>query len=240
MSRLPALLQLAVAGLACGVTPVAVATEPAAPATQVACSFGREAGRVCDGAADDTAALQQALMQCTAAGEAVLLRAGCNCTAHPLTLPSHVSLQLEEGSRLQAALRSAWPPMHEDGTPSLLHARGARNLSIIGSGTIDGRGQAWWQHSLLPRPHALVLDNCSDVQLAEFTLRDPAQYAVEITAGPAGDRPGSNYRIHGVTKPETIFAPFPFEWRSFAQKRLWTNTRKAQQTSVFAGEGCGP
>lgn len=166
--------------------------------SQIVCSFDYRPGTCCDGAVDDTRLLQQALTECTVEGVAVVLRAGSNCTVHPLILPSHVSLRLEEGSQLQAALRADWPLMREDGTPSLLYARAAHNLSISGLGTIDGRGQAWWLHSQLPRPHALVLDNCSDVELSSFTLRDPAQYAIEITGGSDGSRPGFNYEIHRV------------------------------------------
>jgi hypothetical protein len=46
-----------------------------------------------------------------------VLRAGANCTSGPLTLPSHAALRVAAGARLQAAPRSAWPPMREDGTP---------------------------------------------------------------------------------------------------------------------------
>jgi hypothetical protein len=32
------------------------------------------------------------------------------------------------------------------------------------------------------------MDICSAVRLADFTLRDPAQYAIEITGGPSRGR----------------------------------------------------
>ena len=109
---------------------IALAIVPkAAPATADAnthvdspCSLptlGRHdsSGPLCDGVADDTAALQQAIERCR--GRKLTLRSGSNCTSRPLTLPSGSWLHLEAGATLQAVPREHWGPVREDGTPPL-------------------------------------------------------------------------------------------------------------------------
>ncbi|KAF8013004.1 LOW QUALITY PROTEIN: hypothetical protein BT93_I0999 [Corymbia citriodora subsp. variegata] len=61
-------------------------------------------------------------------------------------------------------------------------------LSVLGSGTINGNGSRWWDHSLCHRHHVgcgkkptgLVIDRCNEVRLSELTFQDSPQMHVAI------------------------------------------------------------
>ena len=157
----------------------------------MASSLSRTASQ-CNGLADDTAAVQSALVHCALAMTSFVLQAGANCTARPLSIPSNSHIVLERGSRLQSASRTVWPGEHAP--PPLLSSQRTRNVSIIGEGTLDGHGDQWWpKPAWLPisdrlRPKLLELDAVEDVVLEGFTIVNPARFAIDI-------RGGRRYRI---------------------------------------------
>ena len=141
--------------------------RPAAAAS-VAGSCGSAAALLttrCDGRSDATHALQAALAACAHLGEALTLPPGKVCLSYPLILYSNTWLQLPAGATLKAAgPLSRWPncswpaatpfddPLNsckpnatgDAGMPFLRALPGARNLTIVGAGTIDGSGAQWW------------------------------------------------------------------------------------------------
>lgn len=99
-----------------------------------------------DGVTKDTAALQAAIDACAAAGGGtVVLPAGTYLSA-PLVLRSHLTLHLEAGATLLASTElndypkepNAWSGESE--RAGLLTGYGVENVSIVGRGTVDGRG----------------------------------------------------------------------------------------------------
>lgn len=136
---------------------------------------------------DATAELQEAIERVPAGGT-LLLPAGDWHTG-PLFLKSDMTLHLAAGARLMAiGDRSLFPFMEAwrdgrvlgswEGVPArcyaaLLTAVGCRNLSITGTGVIDGGGDRgdWWMwpkecREGARRPRTLHLIDCQDVVLA--------------------------------------------------------------------------
>ncbi len=132
-----------------------------------------------------TAAIQQAIDQCSAAGGGrVVVPAGMYKTG-TLVLRSHVDLHLETGATLFGSTRLAdYRPMKTDyvslrtwgETVQLIFADRVQHVSISGHGTIDGRGAAFkklsWNDEGITRPHLLRFVQSQDISIADVTLRN--------------------------------------------------------------------
>ena len=141
----------------------------------------------CDGT-DDTSALQQALIKC----DLVSIPENVTCQTLPLTIQSHTILDVR--GLLQSMPRSEWPV--KDRTIKarpLLSATSAVNVTLRGTGRIDGRGSDWWHplYELLPRPRLITLTNVTNAEVADLTLTNPAFWTMLIG--------GSDFFIHDVT-----------------------------------------
>jgi polygalacturonase len=51
-----------------------------------------------------------------------------------------------------------------------------QNVSITGSGVINGRGQVWWQNCSVHRPFLLQWDHCNGVSVEGITLTDSPMF----------------------------------------------------------------
>eukprot|EP01062_Namystynia_karyoxenos_P034518 TRINITY_DN25308_c0_g1_i2.p1 TRINITY_DN25308_c0_g1~~TRINITY_DN25308_c0_g1_i2.p1 ORF type:complete len:414 (+),score=142.99 TRINITY_DN25308_c0_g1_i2:97-1242(+) len=151
----------------------------------------------CDGSTDDTAALQKSIDGCAAAGQVFALPAGKTCLSQPLQLRSNLRLELPAGSVLKAGAK--W----DDAGSHLVHAAGCSNLSITGSGTIDGSGSQWWRGIFSPssRPHLVHFDSSTDVEVSGVTLRDAPKFHLVLN--------GARYTVSKVVirSPAYLTAP---------------------------------
>ena len=122
--------------------PFALAANTCDPHT-----FGAKA----DGVTPDTAALQKAIDTCSTPGGFIELTAGTWLSA-PLTLHSHTHLKLDDGAVLLGSSNIAdYPVRTEPGNNwrrvALLHADNVTDLSLTGTGIVDGQGKPWWDGS---------------------------------------------------------------------------------------------
>jgi polygalacturonase len=141
-------------------------------------------GAVGDGKANDAAALQKAVDAAAAlpGGGTVIIPAGRSFLCGSFELKSHVTLRLEPGSRLIASLEQS-----DYSEPVLLRARGAQDIAIEGTGTIEGQGEAFMisKRPYIYRPKAfrpklVMLDECRQVRLTGFTLHDAPRFTVQL------------------------------------------------------------
>ena len=131
-------------------------------------------GAVGDGKADDAPAIQAAVDACTKAGGGrVLVPAGHTFLCSPFKLASFVELHLEANSRLLANpdetvyTESAFRENRGEGM-MWISGKNLKQVSITGTGTIDGNGVAFMGKELEdsyelkpvtdfdPRPHVLT------------------------------------------------------------------------------------
>jgi hypothetical protein len=105
-----------------------------------------------DGATNSTEAIQQAIDDCAKAGGGIVtFRPGAYVTG-AIFLKNNVNLRIDKNVTLLgsqddadypsldtrvAGIEMKWPA-------ALINVNGAQNVKISGSGTIDGRGQKWW------------------------------------------------------------------------------------------------
>ena len=155
------------------------------------------AGKVCDvkkygakgdGTTKDTAAVQKAIDDCTAGkgGGTVEVPAGTYLIA-PISLKSNMTLHLAKGATL---LGSPDIPDYPKGlfarhptVQPLVSSLNAKNISIIGEGTIDGNGHIWWDYvrgvpnaGVLgtdhPRPMGVVFDHSNYIKMEGVTVQN--------------------------------------------------------------------
>lgn len=146
-----------------------------------------------DGGAD--ANIQDALDRLTTAGGGTLrLSAGLHRSG-PLRLGNDVTLHLENNATLEFIpdyglyTENTVSVIAEKSDRAYITARGARNISISGTGSIVGSGQSFitgFDDSVgthLPgekRPRVLVLEDCANVSLGEVTITDSPMWTVHL------------------------------------------------------------
>ena len=100
-----------------------------------------------DGVTDNTIIIQKAVDECSKKGGGTVLIPSGSYLIRPIELKSNVNLHLDFGTLLLGSTRlsdydNAFP--FKDGSMNqssgLLFARGQKNISITGFGTIDGQG----------------------------------------------------------------------------------------------------
>ena len=160
--------------LALGMTPFARATDY--PITQ----YGAvpDTSRLC------TAAIQQAIDACAAAGGGRVVVPTGQWKTGSLRLRSHVNLYLESGATLYGSTdladyrreQSAYVSLRtQTSTVQLIYTEGETDVALSGQGTIDGQGHVFpkldWNDEGITRPHLLRFISCQKVTVTGITLR---------------------------------------------------------------------
>jgi polygalacturonase len=179
-------------------------------------------GAIGDGVADDTAAIQAAIMSC-AAGGVVVLPAGKWLSA-PLFLKSDVDLLLERGASLighpdiarwpvlPGTVRAngrgdqvlgTWEGEAADMHASLLTGIEVENVTIHGEGVVDGNAsfETWWSRPKTPfrgwRPRTVFFVRSKNVAMEGVTVRNSPSWTIHP------------FRSRGVTLAKLkVEAPF--------------------------------
>lgn len=183
-------------------------------------------GAAGDGATEDTIAIQRAIIISSTSNKGIIVHLPVNKTfkSAPLNLSSNVIFQVD--GRLEAITNSScsfqdkWPqipPLVNYGSSedngrylqfqSFLYASEASNITIQGTGTIDGMGPWWWdafQHNRasLPagRPNLIQFVNCTDIEITGVTLKDSPFWTIHPVLS-------SNIYIHHMSIRAPLYAP---------------------------------
>lgn len=160
----------------------------------------KDYGALGNGIADDATAIQRAIDACTEAGGGqVLFPAGHIFMSGPLQLKSNIDLHLEPNATLLANPNediyrlSAFGDNRGEGM-MWLWCKDIENLSITGTGTIDGNGVAFMgaelhdsyelkplaDPSFDPRPHVLTLIGVRKLLIRDVTIRNGAYWTVHL------------------------------------------------------------
>ena len=142
-------------------------------------------GAVSDTTVLSTAAIQQAIDLCAAAGGGRVVVPTGNYKTGSIELRSNVHLYIEQGATLYGSTRlEDYRPMKSDyvslrtqtTTIQLIYADNVKNVCIDGYGTIDGRGRAFkklsWNDEGITRPHLLRIIRGENITVRNVTLRN--------------------------------------------------------------------
>lgn len=155
-------------------------------------------GASADSLADNAEAIQKAIDKCSAdGGGTVVIPAGKSFMSGPFRLKSFVNLHLEPNSRIVANpdesvyQESAFRENRGEGM-MWISGKDIKNVSITGTGTIDGNGVAFMGSELDdsyelkpvtdfdPRPHVLTLLNAEKVNISDITIRNSAYWTIHL------------------------------------------------------------
>lgn len=155
-------------------------------------------GALGDGLTDDAKAIQKAIDTCNAkGGGSVVFVSGKTYLSGPLHLKSSVDLHLQPNSVLLANpdervyTESAFRDNRGEGM-MWISGKDLRNISISGTGRIDGNGVAFMGGELDdsyelkpvtdfdPRPHVLTLINVTNVKISDVTIANSAYWTVHL------------------------------------------------------------
>ncbi|MBN2130386.1 MAG: glycoside hydrolase family 28 protein [Sedimentisphaerales bacterium] len=158
------------------------------PSTGGAAWNVREMGAVGDGWTKDTAAFQQAIDRCSAAGGGQVVVPAGQYLIGAIALKSNTTLRLQEGATLAgsgdiedyplATIR--WEGRWEQGHRALIHANDANHIAIVGPGRIDGNKRIGIRRN--PRGPALIEPiHCTDVRLEGFSATSAFMWTIHPT-----------------------------------------------------------
>ncbi|MEK3717350.1 glycoside hydrolase family 28 protein [Paenibacillus sp. FSL R7-0333] len=125
-------------------------------------------------------------------GGTVYIPAGTFLTG-AIRLYSNIELHLSPGAVLSfstdpadyPAVESRWEGVKREVHAACIYGAGLTNVSITGSGTIDGNGEPWWKKHRdrpeeleYPRPRLIGFDDCNRVTLRDLTLVNSPSWTV--------------------------------------------------------------
>lgn len=158
--------------------------------TKPSCFDIRDFGAVPDGRTLCTGAFTATIRSAAACGGTVIVPAGEFLTG-PITLESNLSLWLDAGSRIvfssnladYPVIFSRWEGRDGNVYSPQIYGRGLENVTISGSGTLDGQGQSWWRlfrekrldH---PRPRLISLEDCSHILIEGIRLVNSPSWTI--------------------------------------------------------------
>jgi galacturan 1,4-alpha-galacturonidase len=138
-----------------------------------------------------TASFSAALAALHQAGGGVLWVSAGHYPTGPIELFSDIELHLEPGAFVQFVEDIAAYPLKacqfegktEERPSPCLSAYGAHNVSVTGSGTLDGGGAMWWtghREKTLPhgRPYLLHFEDCCTLRIAGVRLQNSPAWTV--------------------------------------------------------------
>ena len=187
----------------------------------------RDFGAVADAKTDSTPAIEAAIHAAAQSGSrrSVTIPSGGVFVARSFALLSNIILEVQgtlrgvvdeklivhHGKRPQPW--PIFPPLptygrDRDGAKpgryrALIYADRASNVTICGSGVIDGSGPWWWSRKRsLPfgRPHLIELHNSSNLQIHGITLKDSPFWTVHLAYS-------QHIHVHDVTIRAPLYAP---------------------------------
>ena len=145
----------------------------------------KDYGAVNDTSSLSTVAIQRAIDECSMNGGGRVVVPAGGYKIGTLVLKSHVNLHLENGAVLYGStnlddyveMKSGYVSLRTQTTTiQLIYADNVDDVTIDGTGTIDGRGSTFkklsWNDEGITRPHLLRIINSRDIVVKDVTLKN--------------------------------------------------------------------
>lgn len=147
-----------------------------------------EYGVTGDGKTNNTRAIEGLIAKMAANGGGMLYFPAGEYVTGTIELKDNMTLFLESGAVILGSESPEDYPMitsetlegyNRGGHSGLIKAFGAKNVSVCGRGTIDGRGQSWWSHPENEhRPRVIQMILCENVLIDGVTIINSPMWTV--------------------------------------------------------------
>jgi polygalacturonase len=128
------------------------------------------------GSSNNAADIQAAINAALAKGGGTVVVPSGTFMSGPITLGSHINLDMAAGSKLEALAKTSWP---SDTTDFIIAPSGSTDLEVSGSGDIDGNGATWWPKAGT-RPKMIVFPNATRVLITGVTISNSPMEHIQI------------------------------------------------------------
>ena len=135
-------------------------------------------GAVGDGQTMCTQAIQTAIDSCSSVGGGYVLVPSGRFLTGTILLKNHVYLKLSPNAVLLGSKNlNDYHPL------SLVYAKNAYDIGVVGQGTINGQGDSFWRgkHRPFHRPSATIsFNNCRYIRIRDINIRNSAAFNIAI------------------------------------------------------------
>jgi polygalacturonase len=165
----------------------------------------REHGAMGNGQTLDSPAIQSTIDACSVLGGGTVYLPSGQYLTGSLFLRNNISLHLDSGATILGSenpddypiIHSRWEGKHQDTYAPLITGQNLNNVSVVGRGTIDGRGAKWWQAKkdgtlAHPRPRLISFSDCTNVLIEGITAINSPSWTINPVHC-------QNVIIHGIT-----------------------------------------
>jgi polygalacturonase len=137
-------------------------------------------GAKCDGKTVNTRFIQDAIDKCNADGGGIVAVPAGKFITGIIFLKDNVTLNLEKGSTLESSIDTtdfAAGCLHK----CIISIVDVQNVSLIGEGTIDGRGDKFTVGNEAPnRPYVVYVRNSKNIRINDVTLKNSARWTLRL------------------------------------------------------------
>ena len=148
----------------------------------------RSLGAIGDGKTTDTAAFQKALDACAAAGGGEVVVPAGNYLVGSVEVKSNTTLRLEKDAKIIGSpdlddyplTKGRWEGRWVDAHRALISAQDAKNIAIVGPGTIAGDPTIGGRQ-MPRRPCVIETIHCTDVRFEDFSATQARMWTIHPT-----------------------------------------------------------
>ncbi len=152
----------------------------------------KDFGAAADGETLDTEAIQRAIDRCNESGGGTVVFPPGTYFTGSILLRSNIRVYVGPGATIKASDREEDFPECDHTIwgakrpRSLFYGRGLDNVSVVGSGIIDGSGMEWWRRKREDtlrgeRPHMIGFIECRNLLLRDFTCQNSPTWTIRPT-----------------------------------------------------------
>jgi polygalacturonase len=138
-------------------------------------------GAKADSITINTQAIQKVIDICYDKGGGIVIIPNGIFITGTLQLKDNITLHLEKMAVLRASIDTLDFPGGVD-TQSLIYINQAKNVSVNGEGTIDGRGSSFIVNKSNPdnRPNLILVRDCKNIRIEDVTLKNSAYWTLRL------------------------------------------------------------
>jgi polygalacturonase len=133
---------------------------------------------------DNTSFVQKTIDTCSAAGGGTVIVPAGTFLCGPVSLKSNITFKLESGAMLKALPYNSYPGAGTSTVTSFINGNGVSNITITGTGTIEGQGADWWtaykNDNSIARPSMIRVTKCTNVNISNITIQNAPNVHVSV------------------------------------------------------------